>query len=85
MKRILLIAIILVAAFPAIAQRHERHIFEGKSTKYWDIVYTYDKEHIYKGDSTKYYDIVYTYDDKYIYKGDSTKYWDIIYTIEKEE
>ena len=73
-----------MASLPLMAQDPVRHIFEGKSTKYWDIVYTYDDKHIYKGNSTKYWDIVYTYDDKYIYKGNSTRYWDIVYTYDKE-
>ena len=84
MKRIFLIATLLMVGISTFAKDKERHIFEGTSTKYWDIVYTFDGHHIYKGKSTKHWDIIYTYDDKHIYKGDSTKYWDIVYTYDNE-
>ena len=58
-----------MTSLPLMAKNPVRHIFEGKSTKYWDIVYTFDEKYIYQGKSTKYWDIVYTYDDKHIYKG----------------
>lgn len=37
-----------------------RHVYQGDSTSYSRIVYTFDGKYIYQGDSTSYSRIMYT-------------------------
>ena len=58
MKKVLLLATLLIIAAGDIAAQH---ICRGNSTFYSNIVYTYDDRYIYSGDHAHYSNIVYTF------------------------